>query len=59
MRGMRLSMSLHVNLVVNGMSVEQIVKEFPLLDAEDIRQALQYAAVLTYEELHPLASSPL
>jgi len=52
-------MSLHVNLVANGMSVEQIVKEFPLLDAEDIRQALQYAAVLIYEELHPLTGSLL
>ncbi len=50
---------LFVNLVANGMSVEQIVKEFPLLEAEDIRQALQYAPTLTSEELHPLTDSPL
>lgn len=57
-RGMRISVSLLVNLVANGMSVDQILKEYPLLEADDIRQALQYAAVLTNEELHPLASSP-
>lgn len=58
-RGMRVSVSLLVNLVANGMSVEQILKEYPLLEVDDIRQALQYAAVLTNEELHPLTSSPL
>lgn len=58
-RGMRISVSLLVNLVANGMSVEQILKEYPLLEADDIRQALQYAAVLTNEELHPLTGSPL
>ena len=58
-RGMRVSVSLLVNLVANGMSVEQILKEYPLLEADDIRQALQYAAVLTNEELHPLTGSPL
>lgn len=58
-RGMRVSVSLLVNLVANGMSVEQILKEYPLLEADDIHQALQYAAVLTNEELHPLTSSPL
>ncbi len=58
-RGMRVSVSLLVNLVANGMSVEQILKEYPLLEADDIRQALQYASALTNEELHPLTTSPL
>jgi uncharacterized protein (DUF433 family) len=56
---MRISVSLLVNLVANGMSVEQILRDYPLLEADDIRQALQYAAVLTNEELHPLTGSPL
>lgn len=58
-RGMRLSVSLLVNLVANGMSIEDILKEYPALEADDIRQALQYAAALTNEELHPLPVSPL
>lgn len=59
MHGMRLSVSLPVDLVANDMSVEQILREYPLLEAADIRQALQYAAALTNEELHPLTGSPL
>ncbi|MBH0203311.1 MAG: DUF433 domain-containing protein [Nitrospira sp.] len=58
-RGMRISVLLLVNLVTNGMSVEQILKEYPLLEAEDISQALQHAVALTNEELHPLTGSPL
>lgn len=37
-RGMRISVSLLVNLVANGMPVEQILKEYPLLEADDIRK---------------------
>lgn len=54
-RGMRITVALIVNLVANGMTTEQILTDYPLLDAEDIRQALQYAAALANEELHPFA----
>ncbi len=57
-RGMRITVSLVVNLVANGMSTEEILKEYPTLEAEDIRQALQYAAALANEEIHPLTGSP-
>lgn len=50
-RGMRITVSLVVNLVANGMSTGEIVEEYPSLDAEDIRQALQYAAFLSREEI--------
>ena len=43
-RGMRIAVSLVVNLVANGMSVEEIVSEYPELEREDVRQALRYAA---------------
>ena len=56
-RGMRMTVSLIVNLVANGMSVEDILGEYPLLEAEDIRQALQYAASLANEEIHTLSGS--
>jgi uncharacterized protein (DUF433 family) len=42
--GMRITVSLVVNLVANGMSTEEILREYPDLDAEDVRQALSYAA---------------
>ena len=50
-RGMRMTVSLVVNLVANGMSTEDIVREYPELEAEDIRQALQYASALVNEEI--------
>jgi uncharacterized protein (DUF433 family) len=50
-RGMRMTVSLVVNLVANGMSTEEIVREYPELEAEDIRQALQYASALANEEI--------
>ena len=43
-RGMRISVSLIVNLVTNGMTVEEIVDEYPGLEAEDVQQALRHAA---------------
>ena len=52
-RGMRIGVSLIVNLVANGLTVERIVAEYPSLEAEDIRQALQYAAMLSREEVLP------
>jgi uncharacterized protein (DUF433 family) len=56
-RGMRITVAHIVNLVANGMSVEQIMNEHPDLEAEDVRQALSYAALLTTEELHPLTAA--
>lgn len=56
-RGMRIPVSLVVNLVANGMSFEEIIREYPDLEAEDIRQSLQYAAFLTNEEIRPLVVS--
>ncbi len=43
-RGMRISVSLIVNLVANGMTAPQIVAEYPDLEEEDVAQALKYAA---------------
>jgi uncharacterized protein (DUF433 family) len=58
-RGMRITVSLVVNLVANDMSFEEILKEYPSLEAEDIRQALQYAAFLANEEIRPMTGSQL
>lgn len=57
-RGMRITVAIIVNLVANGMTTEEILADYPDLDAEDIRQALQYAAFLAREEIYPAAGSP-
>lgn len=54
LRGLRMTVSQVVNMVANGMSAEAILKDYPYLEAEDIRQALQYAALLANEEVRPL-----
>jgi uncharacterized protein (DUF433 family) len=57
-RGMRISVSLIVNLVANGMMVDEILDEYPDLEAEDIRQALRYAAWATDDILHLPTEAP-
>jgi uncharacterized protein (DUF433 family) len=56
-RGMRITVSLVVNLVANGMTTEEILTEYPDLQADDVREALQYAASLASEEVHPFSIS--
>jgi uncharacterized protein (DUF433 family) len=51
-RGIRIPVSLVVNLVANGMTTDEITKEYPDLEPEDIKESLRYAAWLTREELH-------
>ncbi|HLE91870.1 MAG TPA: DUF433 domain-containing protein [Anaerolineales bacterium] len=53
-RGMRITVSLILNLISNGMTSAEIVKEYPYLEADDIRQSLQYAAWLADETVQVL-----
>ena len=57
-RGMRISVSLIVNLVANGMAVEEILDEYPDLEAEDIQQALRYAAWVTEDAVYVPTGMP-
>ena len=50
-RGMRISVSLVVNLVANGMTIDNIIESYPYLEPEDIRQALRYVAWLAEEHI--------
>ncbi len=53
-RGMRITVSLILNLISNGMTVSQIIQEYPYLEEDDIRQSLQYAAWLADETVQTL-----
>jgi uncharacterized protein (DUF433 family) len=53
-RGMRVTVSLIVNLVADGMAIEEIIEAYPYLELDDIRQALRFAAWLTEETVHPV-----
>ena len=52
-RDMRISVSLIVNLVANGMTAPQIVAEYPDLEEEDVAQALKYAAWVADDQFLP------
>ncbi len=45
-RGMRVTVALVLNLVANEMTTAEILQAYPYLEAEDVQQALQYAAGL-------------
>lgn len=45
-RGLRVTVALVLNLVANNMTAAEIIKEYPYLEEEEVRQALQYAAWL-------------
>jgi len=57
-RGMRITVSLIVNLVAHGKSAAEILEEYPDLEPDDIRQALEYAAWLTREQVYIRAPEP-
>jgi uncharacterized protein (DUF433 family) len=51
-RGMRITVALVVNLVANGMTTNEIIREYPDLQPDDVPQALTYASALANEEVH-------
>ncbi len=53
-RGMRVTVSLVINLVANGSTPADILADYPYLEAEDIKQALRYAVWLTEEHVYPV-----
>jgi uncharacterized protein (DUF433 family) len=53
-RGLRIPVATVVGMVADGMNEEEIIKAFPDLKREDIREALQYAAEAVRERELPL-----
>ena len=51
-RGMRIPVSLILNLLAHGKQAPDILAEYPDLEAEDIQQALEYAAWLAREQVY-------
>jgi len=56
-RGFRVPVSVVVGMVADGMTDEEILKAFPDLEREDIREALQYAAEAVRERELPLVTT--
>jgi uncharacterized protein (DUF433 family) len=54
-RGLRVTVGTIVGLVASGRSHDEILRLYPYLEAEDIREALSYAAWRVEEREVPLA----
>lgn len=50
-RGMRFPVSKVLDLLAAGMSIEEILKDYPYLEREDILQAIKYSAWIIQEEI--------
>ncbi len=51
LRGMRITVSLVLSLIANGLTTMEILDEYPDLEPEDIKASLLYAAFLANEEV--------
>ena len=56
-RGQRVTVGMLTGLVASGKSTQQILALYPYLEAEDITQALRYAAWRAEEIALPLAAA--
>lgn len=50
-RGMRIPVSVIVGQIAHGAASQEVLEDYPDLEAEDVQQALEYAAWLTQEEV--------
>jgi len=53
-RGMRIPVSVIMGQIAHGATQEEILRDYPDLEPEDIKQAMEYAAWLTQEEVFSL-----
>jgi uncharacterized protein (DUF433 family) len=57
-RGFRIPVATIVEMVAEGMDDEEILRAYPDLEPEDIREALRYAAAAVREREIPLLPAP-
>jgi uncharacterized protein (DUF433 family) len=55
---MRITVSLILNLIANGMTRDEILEAYPYLESEDIQAALNYAAWLADESVYTVERAP-
>ncbi|MCZ6622742.1 MAG: DUF433 domain-containing protein [Deltaproteobacteria bacterium] len=55
-RGLRIPVATVVGMVADGMREEEILKAYPDLEGEDIREALRFAAEAVRERELPLVN---
>ena len=56
-RGLRIPVATVVEMLAESMSEDEVLRAYPDLEPEDIREALRYAAVAVREREIPLLST--
>lgn len=56
-RGLRIPVATILGMLADDMSIEEILDAYPDLEAEDVREAMRYAAEAVRERELPLAAS--
>jgi len=51
-RGMRITISVILKMLASGKTTQEVLKAYPELEPEDIRQAMQYAAWIVSDQVH-------
>ena len=57
LRGLRIPVATVVGMVAEGMAAKEILRAYPDLEREDIREALQFAAEAVRERELPLINT--
>jgi uncharacterized protein (DUF433 family) len=53
-RGLRIPVATVIGMVAEGMSTDEILADYPDLEADDVREALEFAAEAVRERQLPL-----
>ena len=57
-RGLRIPVATVVGMIAEGMNEQEILRDYPDLEPEDLREALRYAAEALRERELPLVTAP-
>jgi uncharacterized protein (DUF433 family) len=52
-RDSHISVAMIVGMMARGVQIDEILAEYPTLEFEDVRQALEYAAWLLHKRVYP------
>ena len=50
-RGMRITVSVILKMLANGKSIQDVLEAYPELKAEDVQQAIRYAAWIVSDQI--------
>ena len=50
-RGMRITVSVILKMLANGKSIQEVLEAYPELEAEDVQQAIRYAAWIVSDQI--------